>query len=120
MIHDYLIPIIYMTLVLYICIRNILSKQIELEKLKHKNEISKNIKCNYKPLFKYVKSKTKIHKNINTLKNDKTIVETPGAPATCFQSVHSLEEFGLQQKSCYEEGTKIIDEQIIRAKDIKL
>ncbi len=45
--------------------KNTLRKQNEYEKLlvneklKHEN---KNIKCNCKPLFKYVKSKTKIHK----------------------------------------------------------
>ena len=42
--------------------KNVSSWQNEYEKLKHENKIVENILCNCKPLFKYVKSKTKIHK----------------------------------------------------------
>ena len=42
--------------------KNVSSWQNEYEKLKHENKIVENILCNCKPLFKYVKSKTEIHK----------------------------------------------------------
>ena len=53
---------------------NALSKQNEYEKLdinekvKHENKIVRNIKYNSELLFKYVKLKTKIHKNVSTIK----------------------------------------------------
>ena len=57
--------------------QNALSKQNEYEKLevneklKYENKIVKNIKYHCK--FKYVKSKTKLNKNVGTVKrNDKT------------------------------------------------
>ena len=57
---------------------------------KTENKFVKNIKYNCKPLFKYVKSKTNIHKNVSTIKNDKTgeltkiLVETASVLKTFF------------------------------------
>ena len=43
-----------------------------IQKSKHENKFVKNIKYNCKPLYKYEKSQTKIHKNVATVKDNKT------------------------------------------------
>ena len=63
--------------------------------MKAENKTVKNIKYNCKQLFKYVKSKIKIHKNVNTVKNDETgeimdmPVEKVGVLARFLKFIHS-------------------------------
>ena len=76
------------------------------EKLKHEKKIVENLKYNCKPLFKYLKSKTKTRKNVSSLKNKSgKLTETPAETAELlaqfFQSVHSLEELGPLPEKCY-------------------
>ena len=70
------------------------------EKPRHENKMFKNIIYNCKPLFKYEISKTKIHKNVSTVKKKKKKrktseltnrpVETAGMLATFFKNLFIL------------------------------
>ena len=77
----------------------------------------------FKPLSKYVKSKSKIHKNFSTVKIKKkseltdTLIATVGLLARFF--FFSICFFSPSQKSYEKFMKKILDEQI-RAKGIKL
>ena len=78
-----------------------------------------------KQLLKYVKPKTKLHKNtnINTVKDKvnkfmNTFVDKI-EKWKIFKSVHSLDKLGPQQENCFE-VKKIMNELKIRAKDIFL
>ena len=76
------------------------------EKLKHEQKIVKNLKYNCKPLFRYMKSKSKARKNVSTLKNESgNLTESPAETAELlakfFQSIHSPEEFGPLLEKCY-------------------
>ncbi len=76
---------------------NIKNKLIVNEKLKHENKITKDVRYNCEPLYKYVKPKTKNHKNSTVKKKiykkdelTNTPIEIGELKQQSFQFVHSL------------------------------
>ena len=96
------------------------------EKLKHEHKIVENLKYNCKPLFKYLRSKTKSRRNVSTLKNKsgkltESPEETAGLFAKKFQSVHSLEEFGALPEKCYKTDVNcVMNKLTISVEDVRL
>ena len=89
------------------------------KKLQSKNEILRNIECNFKPLFKYVKSKSKIHKNVSTVKKisdrwiNKNTNWNSGCTSKIFFSLFILwKSLTYDKKVVMETAQKIIDELI--------
>ena len=96
------------------------------EKLKHERKIIENLKSNCKPLFKYLRSKSKTRKTVSTLKNDSgKLTESPSETAEVlaqfFQSVHCNEEFGPLFEECYKsEVNGVMSDLSVSEEDVKL
>jgi hypothetical protein len=97
------------------------------EKIKHEQKIVKNLKNNCKPLFRYFKSKSKIRKNVSSIKTESgKLTESPSETAEVladfFQSVHSFEEFGPLHEYCYKNNdiNNVMCGLNISAGDVKL
>ena len=79
-------------------------------KAKHEKRITKNLKSNTKPLFRYLRMKSKIRKTVSKIKksdgNDtKSPSETSDEFAKFFQSVFRNEEYGPLTERCYSNET---------------
>lgn len=96
------------------------------EKLKHEQKIVENLKYNCKPLFRYLKSKSKTNKNVSTLKDEfgkltESPAETAELLAHFFQSVHSQEEFGPLFENCYKsEVNNVMSDLTISEEGVRL
>ena len=81
-------------------------------KAKHEKKIAKNIKTNSKPLFRYLRMKSKIRKTVNKIskedgKDTATPQETADEFAKYFQSVFCVDDQGPLPEYCYLEENEI-------------
>ena len=79
-------------------------------KAKHEKKITKNIKKNSKPLFRYLRMKNKINKTVNKVNKEDgsdtvTPQETANEFAKFFQSVFRIDEQGPLPQQCYIDDT---------------